>query len=377
MSYVAYTSSRRLSIPGIEASIQGTIPDGNCYYHALALALAPSYRLCTLPIEKRRLFHQDYIDGFRRGLVRWLISPSHHSVDEAHLYITRQPWYLHHLLETKARDPHTIAFKRLTPEVCRRILNDISTGITPDLTDIIDRKTGRPLKIGWERKITYHDEPSRRRSIAWLYENLGRAERYYEQYPYSLRESVAKDYTKLVPLLRSSINQSTGRLFSSSEIEALLKMDPRSELIKDEEVRKLPLNLNYFIMNSGLNILRSEHSSAEDGKKTWSLPVLLETINPVIRNGVVDRSRTRDAGDDDIIPLMPHILDINIVIAISDGKSGLRKYIANGPGPEGSVDTTKSYVVLHSISGHFELITASGTVFNHDHPLIRYLFREG
>ena len=162
-----------------------------------------------------------------------------------------------------------------------------------------------------------------------------------------------------IELILESINPKTGDFFTQSEVTQLFQNDPRPP---NKECLDLPLNINFFTAGNGFILGRLETLMVSDGKdRTFE-----DFINRI--SGV----NLSDAGEEDIIPFIPYILDIDLYIVRSTLK-GLE--LINIYTTEYGIYSKQSVVINH-IGNHFEtigLIEPNGnikTLFEPDSPLI-------
>lgn len=124
-----------------------------------------------------------------------------------------------------------------------------------------------------------------------------------------------------IDLLKFSINPiGTFHFYSDDERRAIALRDPRAHLIEEKSVLDLPINLNYFMVNDGANIINYNKFVVEGGKDEYGyrLPTMLRYVLPRLSGDRKNLVR-RDAGVSDIITLMPQIVGVNIYIVRAYG----------------------------------------------------------
>lgn len=200
------------------------------------------------------------------------------------------------------------------------------------------------------------------------------------RYPMADRKRIKSlGFAALLELLENSINDSTGLYYTKDQISTILNRDTRIGYIKDPEILALPITLNYFIINDGINIYNHEDTN-DNNIPTFQLKYLLPRILPTIDSSGNVISR-HDAGEDDIIAMMPFIVnvDIYLVYLFGDHMRVYQSFKSSSAEDCEKVEKRPS-IVIHSVGGprggHFEVIGMADddgivkTVFEPNHPFI-------
>lgn len=166
---------------------------------------------------------------------------------------------------------------------------------------------------------------------------------YFDKYSHSDLEN------KTLNDLNKSISLETGNFFSSEQILKIKRKDPRyyanpdnldEILVQDDFALSFPLNINFF--NIGQGIMIETYPSRIFNNK---LADILNTVNP---------SSGRDAGDEDIIPIMPYYIQKDIYIINIRDKLRLESYY------EYKDKKSNNGIILcrhgNLSSGHFETV---------------------
>ncbi|CAH6418676.1 Hypothetical protein POVN_LOCUS395 [uncultured virus] len=195
----------------------------------------------------------------------------------------------------------------------------------------------------------------------------------HQAYPMAQQREASDNVERFLVLMGRSINGRTKQYYTPQEIASRLDQDMRVGLIDDRTLLELPLSINYFMLNEGANIYR--FNDVDDrGARTFHLNHLIKTVLPITEGGRV--VRRCDAGEDDIIPLMPFIMGIDIYLVHLYGDH-IRVYRSIFNSPEDSFIHKSPSVVIHSTGGHFEVVgcaDAKGVVktcFEPTHPFIK------
>ena len=174
-------------------------------------------------------------------------------------------------------------------------------------------------------------------------------------YAMSVQNEIVRsgDVGRFLEVLRQSINGTTGLYYTDEEINTMLDRDTRIGIIKDEETLSLPININYFLLNEGHNIYRFDDVD-DHGTPTFQLKNLLQVVLPKTdsQGRVIHR---RDAGEDDIIAMMPFILGIDIYL-VQLYNNHIRVYRTFFNSPEDSGVHNSPSVVINTTGGHFEIV---------------------
>lgn len=241
---------------------------------------------------------------------------------------------------------------------------------------LLDQRTMKPTVARFSHFVdymrTYIDK--RRKMIDFIKTTfLNPATMEPANYPMAVqREIIAGGVDKFLQILAESINGATGMYYKPAEIQNMLDRDIRVGIIDDPETLKYSININYFMVNEGMNI---HHFNDEDdvGVRTFKLKNLLDVIRPQMnsKGKVIGR---RDAGEDDIIGMMPFILGIDIYLVQLYGDH-IRVHRSYYNSSEDSDVHNSPSIVIHSTGSHFEVVgvyesESVKTIFEPNHPFI-------
>lgn len=177
----------------------------------------------------------------------------------------------------------------------------------------------------------------------------------------------AQDYVNLFPVSINPVPKP--HYFTKIEWEQLLTADPRTGYKSiDPDVMKLPININYFMYSNGLglyNVINNIESLQIKNLLNYIVPKMITSGS---RKGYVQLRR--DAGEDDVITIMPFIVSAHIYIVnlYWDHIHVHRLYRTTNPaGPS---------IMINWLGGHFEIVGVAdekgviATAFAPDHPLV-------
>lgn len=162
----------------------------------------------------------------------------------------------------------------------------------------------------------------------------------------------------LMDILLVSINKNTNSMWTREDLHSYLYEDPRKNCLE------YPININYFMMGDGIIIERMNLPN-DNGINSFHLNELIKTISPEEKdNSVIFRC---DSGEDDIISIIPYILNISIIIV-----ENMKIKSIYSP----SVIHSNYPIVIFNYTGnHFEVIgevnkNSIKTIFSYKDPLV-------
>lgn len=181
------------------------------------------------------------------------------------------------------------------------------------------------------------------------------------------------DIDQVKDFILKSINPQTEQLFTEQQYDILMNTDPRrhlnvagESLVQNEQDLNTPLNINYWMMGCGVNIVRT--SVLESLKITME-----KTISAISYRS---RGENSDAADSNMLPLFVHIFNVDMFICnvFKDHINVLHRYPA---------ENTSNLCMVINIhggkdGGHFETVglieqNSIKTLFESNHPFITAL----
>lgn len=387
----------------------GTIGDQSCFYHSILKCIVPLYQSDTLIVEYHphatpTQARQILCDNFRRGIARWLNSTALNPVDFTPYTIPQAIRTLNvqnsfRIFNVEAKDPQSFdigsfddatyaqLYAQLTSphpdevNISRQwILNHAVTKNCPRLDRRYDLQTASLYLDNRYTDASITDligkltsaKLTQSQKIVLLKSMVGNPSMItFGNYPEVIRQHMVGQVNLLgepclISFLLDSINPSTKHYYTLAEVNQLLDTDYR------KVDREYPINLNYFMIDRGSTIERAEIPD-DHGRNTFSFHHIINIIEPKIgRGGIVYR---HDAGEDNIISLMPSIIAMNIylVSVYQDRMEFKHAYRFTPMAP---------CIVLNHANTHFEVIGTYDnsltvqTVFEPNHDLICRLDRD-